>query len=344
MAMGRRRSSALTRSIQRALFRDPNTFRKTLIGRILAFFSLFYIRLIRFEHERFQKLRNEVWEINELEYHASFRGENDTKTLPLTPLGDMGFSGSTFFSTQNGKFLIKSLPRHFEHSFFREDLFLPYYEYMCTHTNSILTWITDYLNAPYATLGSLMNTTPAHHIIMANTLQGKDQDPAADQWETYDLKPIDYFYPERDLLPDPFVSQDTLNRLADEFPDKIRLRRADCDAFMQMLKDDTDFLRSSNAVDYSLFLVRYPTSSTQDVVGRKNPWRVGFPSVDGEWRYRAVILDFFWAKHKLYAQAMTGVVQTFNVIGRQGPMSITTTAEEYQQKFLTMVESLLEAH
>ncbi|KAL4897964.1 SAICAR synthase-like protein [Aspergillus ambiguus] len=334
-----RRQSALSRSIQRALFRNPDAFRKTLIGRILAFFSLFYIKLIRYSHETFRKLRNEVWKIDEAEYRSCFRSED--RTLPLNPMGDMGFSGSTFFSTQNAKFLIKSLPRHFEHSFFREDLFHPYYEYMRSHRDSLLVWITDYLYAPYTTLGSLVKTTPAHHIIMANVLHGRGQDSS---WETYDLKPIDYFYPERDLVPDAFVSEQTLSRLADEFPDKIRLARADCDAFRRMMATDTQFLCDANAVDYSLFLVRYPVGEAPevDVVGRKSPWRVGVPSVDGKWRYRAVVLDFFWAKHKLHAQAMTGMVQTFNVIGRQGPMTITTTAEEYRNKFLSMVDSMLE--
>lgn len=54
------------------------------------------------------------------------------------------------------------------------------------------------------------------------------------------------------------------------------------------------------------------------------------------------MLDFFWAKHKLHAQAMTGVVQTFNVVGRQGPMTITTTADEYRHNFLSMVDAMME--
>jgi hypothetical protein len=215
---------------------------------------------------------------------------------------------------------------------------------MSTHADSIIVWITDYVYAPYRTIGSILKTTPAHHIIMENVLSGKEEDPAKDDWETYDLKPIDYFFPERDLLPDPLVSEETLNRLADKFEDKIHMRRSDYEQFRKILESDTRFLQSSNAVDYSLFLIRYPASSNPGVVGKKNPWRVGFPSLDGKWKYRAVILDFFWAKHKLHAQAMTTVVQTFNIIGRQGPMTITTTAEEYRQKFLDMVDELLEVH
>ncbi|KAB8264357.1 hypothetical protein BDV32DRAFT_135287 [Aspergillus pseudonomiae] len=341
--MGRRRQVALAKSIQFALFRDPKTFRKTLIGRIIAFFSVFSLKLLRYEPDVFRRLRNEIWEISEERYRASFLSGED-KALPLLPMGDLGFSGSTFFSTSNSTFLVKSLPRHFEHSFFRHDLFQPYYEYISAHTDSILVWITDYIYAAYTSLGTLMKTTPAHHIIMENILCGKEKDPAAEKWETYDLKPIDYFFPERDLVPGPLVSQETLSRLADEFPDKIRLTQSDYDDMKRMIEADTAFLASANAVDYSLFLVRFPASSNPDVIGKRSKWRIGLASTDGRWKYRAVLLDFFWAKHKLHAQAMTGVIQTFNVIGRQGPMTITTTADEYREKFLALVDSIMEVY
>ena len=32
-----------------------------------------------------------------------------------------GYSGSTFFSTKDFRYLIKSVPRHFEHSFFKDE-------------------------------------------------------------------------------------------------------------------------------------------------------------------------------------------------------------------------------
>ncbi|PYH95278.1 SAICAR synthase-like protein [Aspergillus ellipticus CBS 707.79] len=338
--MGKRRQKALSKSIQLALFRDPATLRKTVISRIIAFFGICYIKLFRYGSTLFQKLRGEVWEIDEAEYKASFR--NEKKTVPLKLIGDLGMSGSTFFTTSNGKFLVKSLPRHFEHSFFRDDLLEPYYDYMTAHPDSLLVWITDYVYAPYTTIGSLVGSTPAHHIIMDNVLYGKDDDPAADRWETYDLKPIDYFYPEWDLMPRPLVSEDTLRKITGQFDDRIRLAEAEYAALKQVLEADTEFLQSSDAVDYSLFLVRFPASSEPDVVGRKSPWRIGMTSADGKWKYRAVVLDFFWARHKLHAQAMTGVVQAFNVIGQQGPMTITTTADEYRQKFLAMVDALVE--
>lgn len=96
-----RRHAALAKSIQLALFRDPKAFRQTLIGQILAFFSLFYLKLIRYDAETFLIMRKEAWGIDEDEYKSSFRSED--KTLPLQPMGDLGFSGSvrshTWFRT-----------------------------------------------------------------------------------------------------------------------------------------------------------------------------------------------------------------------------------------------------
>ena len=64
-------------------------------------------------------------------------------------------------------------------------------------------------------------------------------------------------------------------------------------------------------------------------------------SADHKWVYRAVILDFFWAKHKFQPMAMTGLVKSFDLIARKGPMSITTTPDEYRRRFLSMVQGLL---
>jgi hypothetical protein len=240
--------------------------------------------------------------------------------------------------------VIKSLPRQFEYSFFESDFLEPYFEHMQEHPDSVLVWITDYIIGPYVTLGTIFGCTPAHHIIMENILIGQSDDPAGNRWETYDLKPIDYFYPERDLLPESLVSQDTLSKLADTLNDKLHLWQKDYNTFWEAIQADTKLLQQANAVDYSLFLVRIPSTSSPRVLGRKSPWRQGIPSADGKWKYRAVILDFFWGRHKLHAQAMSGVVQTFNVVGRQGPMSITTTADEYRQNFLSMVKNMIQVH
>ncbi|KAL4820310.1 hypothetical protein BDW67DRAFT_181382 [Aspergillus spinulosporus] len=335
------RQKAIARAIQRAVLRSGAP-RISLIQRILSFFRIFYLTLIRYKQELFYNLRAKVWGLPEEVYLSCFR--NDGKSSALIPMGDLGFSGSTFFRTSNSAFLVKSVPRHFEHSFFRNDLLKPYYDYMQTYPESLLVWITDYIYAPYSSIGSILRTSPAHHIIMENLLYGKEDDGNADEWEMYDLKPIDYFYPERDLVPEPLVSEDIISRLADKFEDKVRLSREDYEAVKRTLDKDTAFLASANIVDYSLFLVRFPSSSNPGRLGRKTQWRVGVPSADGKWKYRGVILDFFWAKHTLHAQAMTGAVQAFNVIGRQGPMTITTTAEEYREKFLTMVDEMMEVY
>ncbi|KAJ6073267.1 hypothetical protein N7467_011352 [Penicillium canescens] len=337
-----RRQSSLSKSIQSALTREPDRFKKTALGKLMAFFSVYRIKLVRHEKIVFEQLRQDVWQFDEDEYKGSFHTTRGQP--PLKAMGDLGYSGSTFFSTLDAHFLVKSLPRHFEYSFFEGDLLQPYYEYMSQHPDSLLVWITDYIIAPYVSLGTIFGCTPARHIIMENALCGQDEDPAAERWETYDLKPIDYFYPERDLVPEPLVSEGTLSKLADTFNDKLRLWRADYEKFWKSIQDDTKFLQDANVVDYSLFLVRIPASSEPTVRGRASPWRIGLLSADGRWKYRASVLDFFYARHKLQAQALSGVVQTFNVIGRQGPMTITTTPSEYREKFLTMIAELIEVH
>ncbi|KAJ5550371.1 hypothetical protein N7535_001691 [Penicillium sp. DV-2018c] len=337
-----KREVALTKSIQSALTRESDRFRKSFFGKLLAFFTVRRIKLIRHEKADFARLRKDVWKYDPDEYRGSFHTARGQP--PLKSVGDLGYSGSTFFTTVDGHFLVKSLPRYFEYSFFEHDLLEPYFEYMSQHPDSLLVWITDYLIAPYTTLGTLLGWTPAHHIVMENTLCGRDDDPAAQQWETYDLKPIGYFVPERDLVPDPLLSENTLDRLADNFNDKLHLRRTDYEAFWQMIQEDTKFLQEANVVDYSLFLVRIPASSKPAVRGRSSPWRAGMPSADGKWKYRAAVLDFFWARHKFQPHVVSGVVQTFNVIGRQGPMTITTTAEEYRANFLKMISEMVEVH
>jgi hypothetical protein len=214
---------------------------------------------------------------------------------------------------------------------------------MKSHPDSLLVRITDFLGAPYLTLGTILQCTPSHHVIMENVLCDRQEEPETDKWETYDLKPIDYFYPERDLVPAPLTSEDTMRRLFDTFDDKIRITKEQYSDLRRTIEEDTAFLQSVNTVDYSLFLVRYPAhlrpGNTTQQTGQ---WREGILSTEGKWKYRAVLLDFFWAKHKLPAQALTGVVQTFNVVGRRGPMSITTTAEEYRHKFLEMINGIVE--
>lgn len=59
-------------------------------------------------------------------------------------------------------------------------------------------------------------------------------------------------------------------------------------------------------------------------------------------RRRAAILDFFWAKHKMQPMLMTLLINVWRLLARTGPMSITTTPEEYRDRFLKMCRVYVE--
>ncbi|KAH7116962.1 phosphatidylinositol-4-phosphate 5-kinase-domain-containing protein [Dendryphion nanum] len=349
-----RRQRLISTSILRAIFRTSSKKDKpSLLTRIFTFFSIFQLALSRYRETVFRKLRNEIWGIEEEEYTESFRSPSGGKRTDLKAIGDLGYSGSTFFTTPNSAYLLKSLPRAFEQSFFRTRLLDPYVSHMSTHPLSLLVRITDLLYTPYPTLGALLGTAASHHIIMENILYGQTSLPksAQDSWETYDLKPSSYFFPERDVAGGRLAPESVKERLIDEFPDKIRVTDDEKEDLVSQLLIDTNLLYEANAVDYSLFLVRYPASlqdqhsSIPVPQGKTSPWRSGISSRDGKWIYRAVLLDFFWAKDAFQAQAMTGLVKTFNFLkwGRDhGPMSITTTSEEYRSRFMKMVDEMVE--
>ncbi|KAF1978130.1 SAICAR synthase-like protein [Bimuria novae-zelandiae CBS 107.79] len=353
-----RRQRLISKSILRAIFSPKKAYgtdeRPSLLARILAFFAIFNLSLARYRASLFRKLRNEIWGIEEEEYKESFRSPSHNKRTNLVAVGDLGYSGSTFFTTPNSKFLLKSLPRHFEQSFFRDRLLGPYVEHMEVNPGSLLVRITDLLYSPAPTIGAALGTAPGHHIVMENILYGKSDCAKDDQerWETYDLKPNDYFYPERDVAGGRLAPESVKERLIDEFPDNIRLTIDEKEDLVAQITKDTKILQENNAVDYSLFVVRYPASLSSvddgDVPfppGKASPWRKGLVSRDGKWVYRAVLLDFFWAKDALQAKAMTGLINTFNFVkwGKDhGPMSITTSSDEYRTRFLRMVDDMIE--
>ncbi|KAF2639298.1 SAICAR synthase-like protein [Massarina eburnea CBS 473.64] len=353
-----RRQRLISTSILRAIFKaktssDPDK-RPGLLARILAFFSVFSLALSRYRADLFRHLRNKIWQIEEEEYTESFRSPSKGKRTDLISVGDLGYSGSTFFTSPNSKYLIKSLPRAFEQSFFRQRLLDVYVEHMQLEPASLLVRITDLLYSPQTTLGSFFGTTPDHHMVMENILYGKSSCSKDDQdvWESYDLKPNDYFYPERDIADGRLAPESVKERLIDVFEDKVRLTIDQKEDLVAQITRDTKILQDNNAVDYSLFLVRYPASMSSadkgDVPvppGRSAPWRSGLVSRDGRWVYRAILLDFFWSKDALQAQAMTGLITSYNFLkwGRDhGPMSITTSSDEYRTRFLRMVEDMIE--
>ncbi|KAL9078982.1 MAG: hypothetical protein Q9157_002125 [Trypethelium eluteriae] len=218
---------------------------------------------------------------------------------------------------------------------------------MSEHPHSLLVRITDLLHAPAPQVGVLLGTAPSHHMVMENLMYGKESDTdSKDKWESYDLKPTSYFYPERDLMDGKLAPDSVKSRLADKFEDKIRVTGDEARDLQRQLQIDTQQLADTNAVDYSLFLVRFPASSKSETTSaRQSPWREGVVDRNGEWRYRAVLLDFFWAKHKLRAKAMTGLVSSFQWLrGRKDEhMSITTNPKEYRERFLKMLDGIIEA-
>ena len=218
----------------------------------------------------------------------------------------------------------------------------------------MLVRICDFLAAPYYPIGSLLGIAPTHHIVMENILYGKESTEGSDdsssargsEWKHWDLKPLSYFLPERDIASGALVSEATKSRLADDFDDKMVLTQKQADEFWAQLEEDTALLASYNAVDYSLFLIRI---TAPDVAETENPfadpapeasapaentrskavegkaekimpsapplappdpptWRTGMPSPDGKHIWRAAVLDFFWAKHKAQPQIMTFLI------------------------------------
>lgn len=339
---------------------------------VSSFFAIFNSHLVRFRLEDFVAIRHEIWKIDDDDYAASFchsRGNATRSRHPerheadLVPVGDLGYSGSTFLITGNGKYLVKSLDRRFEHDFFMNELFEPYLVHMETYTNSLLVRITDTLYVPETTLGGLLGITPNHHIIMENLMYGKEHensDSAKAQWTTYDLKPDDYFFPERDIADGNLASESVKNKLADRMPDGVRVSAEMRKELLDILATDTEFLARCNVVDYSLFLVRYPgpgsstepSASNTEVIDNnpfqpistaieEDAWRTGVASVDGKWSYRAVILDFFWARHKFQPKVMSGLIGTLNIVAKKGPMTITAEPFEYKTRFMNMVNKLL---
>lgn len=220
--------------------------------------------------------------------------------------------------------------------------------------DSLLVRITDLLHSRTSTIGAAVGAAPDHHIVMENILYGKSSctKQQQQQWETYDLKPNDYFFPERDVAGGRLAPESVKERLIDEFEDKIRVTIDQKEELIAQLSRDSKILQDNNAVDYSLFLVRYPAdlnASDSDKVptppGRGSSWRNGVLSRDGRWVYRVIVLDFFWAKDALQAQTLTGLVKLFNFLkwGKDhGPMSITTTSDEYRRRFLGMVDDMVE--
>ncbi|KAK4201897.1 hypothetical protein QBC40DRAFT_277400 [Triangularia verruculosa] len=371
------RQERIARSIVHALVRtNVNGIKKKsrnplviILAIFSAFFSLYQLLMRKIRPADFSKLRREYWNVGDEDYADSFRPREGAKDEEaLTAIGDMGFSGSTFYTTNDQKYLVKSVPRHSEHSFFRYDLLTPYVQHMARHPQSLLVRICDFLGASGTSIGRILRLAPSHHIVMENIMYGRaEAEKRGDaKWENWDLKPTSYFYPERDIADGALTSETTKDQLADEFHDKIVLSQEQADDLFARLEEDTSLLAEHNAVDYSLFLVRMklsreevqeevqpeacksdsnlaPPESGPSVPPKPPTWKTGVASADGKYVYRASILDFFWAKHKIQPKFMTLLINLWNLlISKDGPMSITTTPEEYRQRFLRMCRGYVE--
>ncbi|KAK8050127.1 hypothetical protein PG994_011857 [Apiospora phragmitis] len=368
--------------------------RQTVLGRIWSIFNLYWLTFQLVREDLFRDLR-EFWAIKSSDYKDSFTpasaaSRNSDKAPPLQPMGDMGYSGSTFFRTADGAYLVKSVPRSFEHNFFKNDMLLPYADHMRANPGSLLVRITDFLECSQGSLGTLFGLAPSHHIVMENILYGQDEKKSSSstsegsgsgqdlegeepkkKWESWDLKPVSYFFPERDIAGGRLTSEATKSKLADEFHGKLYLTLDQAEDFKAQLQKDTKLLADCNAVDYSLFLVRISVDVDEDdqeassvdiqaqaqadsetpVVPPSQPpfappgppsWCTGVTSSNGKEVYRAAVLDFFWAKHTVHAKAMTGLINTYNLVDEQGPMSVTAEADEYRQRFMKMCLDMIE--
>ncbi|RCI10132.1 hypothetical protein L249_8605 [Ophiocordyceps polyrhachis-furcata BCC 54312] len=339
-------ADAITQPAATGEERRPGCLGPCIYG--VAAFSAFYrLDLAPYRPADFLRLRRHVWELDEEAYSDSFRSssddddDDDDASHQLVPVGDLGYSGSTFFTTPNGCYLVKSLPRSFEHEFFTQDLFDAYSARMTDCPGSLLVRITDMVFCPHATLGGILGSAPTHHIIMENLLHLEGDHGDA---ETYDLKPDDYFFPERDIADGRLAPAGIKDRLVDKFPGEVCVSPEAKRKLVTLLEADTALLADSSAVDYSLFFVRFPQTTDSpfaDSHASPSSWRTGVASTDGRWTYRAVVLDFFWAKKKMRAKAMTGLVAAFNLLARKGPMSITAEPAEYRARFLRMVNKLV---
>ena len=219
---------------------------------LTEFWALFTVYLRFNAPNVFQKLRKH-WRIDEEAYRNSFQ-EIDTLS------GPMGFSGASFFRTHDKKYLLKSLNRSFEYRYYYNNLLLPLAEYQLSHPSSYIVHITDCLFTSSPRLGHLLGTSPSHFLIMENiqhtSTSNGDPQTEEEDWEDYDLKPSEYFFPERDFMGGLLASEETKEKLHDGFEGQVPFTRITFESIVRQLEEDSEFLCQMEVVDYSLFMIR----------------------------------------------------------------------------------------
>jgi hypothetical protein len=93
------RQRLISSSILRAIFvtkpsEEPAQANRGLLARIFAFFAIFQLTLARYRNDLFDRLRKEIWQIEDEEYVESFRSQGKGKRTDLKSVGDLGYSGS----------------------------------------------------------------------------------------------------------------------------------------------------------------------------------------------------------------------------------------------------------
>ena len=298
-------------------------------------FSLYHARFHRAAPLLFHALRRDCYRLCESHYQQHF-------AQPLRKVDGLGFSGSLFYYTHDSSLVIKSVGRPFEYRFLYEKMMDGFVSYCSTMASqgqpTLLCQITDVLASFDHRLGDWLGISPSHYVVMANVLEGLDKARGCRKW---DLKPLCFFEPTRDLVPDPVKTEQARSGLADELDDKLVLTRREKGLLMQQIERDTAFLQDMKTIDYSLLLGRYPVDMfhpPRQGSGERDPMALpaggatdfvrGVRSADGKWVYKMALLDFFWNIEQLMPRIMKAA-------GKLLPeQSITTEPERYRKEFL----------
>jgi hypothetical protein len=94
------------------------------------------------------------------------------------------------------------------------------------------------------------------YIVIENIAHDK-----TDEWKMYDLKPLTYLEPYRNLLPERVQMSRVTDLLSND--ELILVSAAQREDLLQRFRKDFDFLARLGAIDYSLLLVRLPDGTAR---------------------------------------------------------------------------------
>ncbi|KZV92301.1 SAICAR synthase-like protein [Exidia glandulosa HHB12029] len=260
--------------------------------------NLYDLKLRRDAPAKFAELRR-IWAIDEEEYKREVQGEWST-------FGEAaGLSGSLFFHSTNKHYLLKSLGRAFENRFLHEYFLPAYFDYVRENPGTLLNRVLDVLCSFDWRLGDGW-LSPSHFLVLENIAREKEDD-----WETLDLKPMEYLEPFRDLVPERIQGSGVTDVLPDSKPLLID-SAVERTRFLMQLTRDAEFLARMGAIDWSVLVVRPPD-------GRG--WRIA-------------LIDVFWSLKTPRAH-LTKVASDAAGIPTQ---TVTADAEGYAREVVRMME------